>query len=107
MRCPECGYKSKTLDTREYRKNPGVMRRKECLRCRHRFRSFEINEADYTMMLANKKVMDEIASVIERREYGPVGDVLRTMQEGGRGTECIPQGYNNRGANRNDAYAIR
>lgn len=66
MKCPECGYKSKTLDTREYRKKPGVMRRKECLKCGHRYNSYEIYEAEYNKMLANNQVIDEISGMILR-----------------------------------------
>ena len=73
MRCPKCAGKSKTLDTREYRGSPTIMRRHKCLECGHRFRTFEIHEDEYSLMNTNNKFVNEIVGMmrsVEKRYEG-------------------------------------
>ncbi len=42
MRCPECGcLEDKVIDSRAVKDDVGVRRRRECLRCGHRFTTYE------------------------------------------------------------------
>lgn len=45
MKCPACGYsENKVLDTRSTDEDTSVRRRRECLRCQHRFTTYETIE---------------------------------------------------------------
>ena len=45
MKCPFCGYEDhKVLDSRPAREGDAIRRRRECLRCRRRFTTFEESE---------------------------------------------------------------
>lgn len=42
MECPACGYaESKVVDSRPYMDNREIKRRRECLKCGHRFSTYE------------------------------------------------------------------
>lgn len=43
MRCPACGYEdSKVIDSRPVEESNSIKRRRECLRCRARFTTYEV-----------------------------------------------------------------
>lgn len=46
MRCPYCGYvESKVIDSRPTEENNAIRRRRECLKCKRRFTTYEKIEA--------------------------------------------------------------
>ena len=46
MRCPYCGFtESKVIDSRPTEENNSIRRRRECLRCKKRFTTYEKIEA--------------------------------------------------------------
>jgi transcriptional repressor NrdR len=46
MKCPMCGYNdSKVIDSRPVEENDSIRRRRECLKCQHRFTTYEVIEA--------------------------------------------------------------
>ena len=43
MKCPVCGYEdSKVIDSRPIEENNSIKRRRECVRCKRRFSTYEI-----------------------------------------------------------------
>ena len=51
MKCPACGYsENKVLDTRSAEEDTSVRRRRECLRCQHRFTTYETVESTPMMV---------------------------------------------------------
>lgn len=54
MRCPACGHEEdKVVDSRATKENSAVRRRRECLRCGHRFTTYEYIE--HTPVMVVKK----------------------------------------------------
>ena len=48
IRCPECDCKyTVVVDSRRNSKQQTIRRRRECQRCHHRFRTYEVREADF------------------------------------------------------------
>ena len=46
MKCPNCGCEdSKVIDSRPVEENNSIRRRRECLKCGHRFTTYEIVES--------------------------------------------------------------
>ena len=46
MRCPRCGHEEdRVIDSRAVRDGKGVRRRRECLKCGHRFTTYEYVDA--------------------------------------------------------------
>jgi len=52
MKCPYCGHEEdKVVDSRSAREGRGVRRRRECLKCRERFTTFEyIEKVELTVL---------------------------------------------------------
>ena len=46
MNCTKCGKKTKVIDSRTTQKR-GVKRRRECVRCKHRFTTHEMVDRNY------------------------------------------------------------
>lgn len=70
MRCPGCGHlEDKVLDSRAAREGAAVRRRRECLNCGRRFRTYE--QVDETALMVVKKD--------GRREPFDRGKILRGM----------------------------
>lgn len=45
MRCPKCGFEnSKVIDSRPTEETSSIRRRRECLKCKHRFTTYEYME---------------------------------------------------------------
>ncbi len=54
MRCPACGHEEdKVVDSRATKENSAVRRRRECLKCGHRFTTYEYIE--HTPVMVVKK----------------------------------------------------
>ena len=52
MKCPFCGYlEDKVVDSRESREGDAIRRRRECLKCEHRFTTYEQIERDILMVI--------------------------------------------------------
>lgn len=54
MNCPKCGYyESKVVDSRNVDEYNSIRRRRECLKCRNRFTTYE--KIEYTPIIVIKK----------------------------------------------------
>ena len=54
MNCPKCGYyESKVVDSRNVDEYNSIRRRRECLKCRNRFTTYE--KIRYTPIIVIKK----------------------------------------------------
>lgn len=52
MRCPKCGNQDdKVIDSRASREGQAIRRRRECLKCGHRFTTYEQIERDILMVI--------------------------------------------------------
>lgn len=48
IRCPECGCKyTFVVDSRKNSQQEAIRRRRQCQRCQHRFRTYEVREIDF------------------------------------------------------------
>lgn len=56
MKCPYCGYvESKVVDSRPTDESERIRRRRECLRCEHRFTTYEIIETTPLVVIKKDK----------------------------------------------------
>lgn len=75
MRCPECGcLEDKVIDSRAVKDDSGVRRRRECLKCAHRFTTYESIIRDGLKVVKRNTVRedfdpDKIRSGIENACY--------------------------------------
>ena len=54
MKCPFCGFEEdRVVDSRSVREGTGVRRRRECLRCKERFTTYEYVEKVELMVMKN------------------------------------------------------
>jgi transcriptional repressor NrdR len=54
MKCPFCGFEEdRVVDSRSVREGTGVRRRRECLRCKERFTTYEYVEKVELMIMKN------------------------------------------------------
>ncbi|MBI5868209.1 MAG: transcriptional repressor NrdR [candidate division Zixibacteria bacterium] len=54
MKCPFCGFEEdRVVDSRSVREGTGVRRRRECLRCKERFTTYEYVEKVELMVVKN------------------------------------------------------
>lgn len=77
MRCPFCGYlNNRVIDSRESRKNLSIRRRRECLKCKKRFTTYEkIEEIPYMVVkkdgsrqpFDSKKLLRGLLKACEKR----------------------------------------
>lgn len=52
MRCPKCGcVEDKVIDSRSSREGTTIRRRRECLKCSHRFTTYEVIERQGLMVI--------------------------------------------------------
>jgi transcriptional repressor NrdR len=55
MRCPKCGcLDDKVIDSRSSREGATIRRRRECLKCEHRFTTYEEIEKPATLMVLKR-----------------------------------------------------
>ena len=87
MRCPKCGIdEDKVLDSRSARDGAAIRRRRECMKCGHRFTTYEEIDRDEVLVIkrdGSRQVFDrsKVDKAI-RRACGkrPVSDEqIRTM----------------------------
>ena len=81
MRCPYCGYlNDRVVDSRETREGDSIRRRRECLKCSHRFTSYErIDEIPFMVVKKNGqrerfqrgKILGGLLRACEKRSISP------------------------------------
>ena len=57
MNCPNCGSLTCVLDSR--RINDATRRRRECIKCKHKFTTYEVNENRYSVIKKMIEVVKE------------------------------------------------
>ena len=77
MRCPFCGYKEdKVVDSRAIQTDTAIRRRRECIKCRKRFTTYEYIEESPLMVVKKdgqrqpfdrKKILSGIMKACEKR----------------------------------------
>lgn len=76
MKCPYCGYEeSKVIDSRPTEEGEKIRRRRECLKCRKRFTTYEIIET--LPIVVVKK--DKSRQVFDRTKL--IGGMLRACEK--------------------------
>jgi transcriptional repressor NrdR len=81
MRCPKCGGQDdKVIDSRASREGATIRRRRECLRCAHRFTTYEEIEHEGLMVLkhdgrheefSKEKLLAGIKKACQKRPISP------------------------------------
>src|SRR5438552_13327746 len=62
MRCPKCGCQDdKVIDSRASREGATIRRRRECIRCKHRFTTYEEVERARLMVLKRDGTREEFS----------------------------------------------
>jgi transcriptional repressor NrdR len=90
MRCPKCGaQEDKVIDSRAWKDGAVIRRRRECLKCEHRFTTYEEIEREDIRVLKRdgryepfdkRKLVSGIEKACEKRPISP--EVLhRTVEE--------------------------
>jgi transcriptional repressor NrdR len=77
VRCPACGHEEdKVVDSRATKENSAVRRRRECLRCAHRFTTYEYIEHTPVMVVkkdgrrerySREKILNGLLRACEKR----------------------------------------
>ncbi len=77
MRCPSCGHEEdKVVDSRSTKEGSAVRRRRECLKCRHRFTTYEYIEQTPVMVVkkdgrrepfSREKILNGLLRACEKR----------------------------------------
>ena len=79
MRCPFCGSSSsKVIDSRASKSQMAIRRRRQCLRCKHRFTTYERREELFVIvkrdgrreLFDRQKVLNGITRACEKRPVG-------------------------------------
>lgn len=81
MRCPKCGcLDDRVVDSRASREGATIRRRRECLRCGHRFTTYEEIERDTLMVIkrdgrreefSREKLLAGLNKAIQKRPISP------------------------------------
>ena len=81
MRCPKCGGQDdKVIDSRASREGSTIRRRRECLKCAHRFTTYEEIEREGLMIIkrdgrreefSKEKLLSGIRKACQKRPIGP------------------------------------
>ena len=100
MRCPKCGSRDdKVIDSRQSRDASSIRRRRECLKCKYRFTTYEeIERSDLRVVKRNRthepfdrrKLAASIAKAFEKRSTSlitledMVEEIVHELETGGR-----------------------
>src|SRR5437868_9929445 len=100
MRCPKCGSRDdKVIDSRQSRDSSSIRRRRECLKCKYRFTTYEeIERSDLRVVKSNRthepfdrrKLASSIAKAFEKRSTSLlvleqlVDDIVHEIETHGR-----------------------
>ena len=81
MRCPKCGGQDdKVIDSRGSREGSTIRRRRECLKCSHRFTTYEEIEHEGLMVIkrdgrreefSKEKLLSGLRKACQKRPIGP------------------------------------
>src|SRR5271165_224180 len=81
MRCPKCGcQEDKVVDSRASREGATIRRRRECIKCQHRFTTYEEIERDGLLVLkrdgrheefSREKLLSGIRKACQKRPVSP------------------------------------
>ena len=100
MRCPKCGSRDdKVIDSRQSRDSSSIRRRRECLKCKYRFTTYEeIERSDLRVVKRDRthepfdrrKLAASIAKAFEKRSTSlltleeMVDEIVHELETGGR-----------------------
>jgi transcriptional repressor NrdR len=100
MRCPRCGSRDdKVIDSRQSRDASSIRRRRECLKCKYRYTTYEeIERSDLRVVKRNRthepfdrrKLAASIAKAFEKRSTSlltledMVDEIVHELETGGR-----------------------
>lgn len=100
MRCPRCGSRDdKVIDSRQSRDASSIRRRRECLKCKYRFTTYEeVERSDLRVVKRNRthepfdrrKLAASIAKAFEKRSTSlltleeVVDEIVHELETGGR-----------------------
>src|SRR6266508_1677534 len=100
MRCPKCGSRDdKVIDSRQSRDGSSIRRRRECLKCKYRFTTYEeIERSDLRVVKRDRthepfdrrKLAASIAKAFEKRSTSlltledMVDEIVHELETGGR-----------------------
>jgi transcriptional repressor NrdR len=100
MRCPKCGSRDdKVIDSRQSRDNTSIRRRRECLKCKYRFTTYEeIERSDLRVVKRDRthesfdrrKLVGSIAKAFEKRSISLVAleqvvdEIVHDLETSGR-----------------------
>ncbi len=100
MRCPKCGSRDdKVIDSRQSRDASSIRRRRECMKCKYRFTTYEeIERSDLRVVKRNRthepfdrrKLATSIAKAFEKRSTSlltledVVDEIVHELETGGR-----------------------
>ncbi len=100
MRCPKCGSRDdKVIDSRQSRDSSSIRRRRECLKCKYRFTTYEeIERSDLRVVKRDRthepfdrrKLAASIAKAFEKRSTSlltleeMVDEIVHELETSGR-----------------------
>ncbi len=100
MRCPKCGSRDdKVIDSRQSRDGSSIRRRRQCLKCKYRYTTYEeIERSDLRVIKSNRthepfdrrKLAGSIAKAFEKRSASlltledMVDQIVHELETGGR-----------------------
>jgi len=100
MRCPKCGSRDdKVIDSRQSRDGSSIRRRRQCLKCKYRYTTYEeIERSDLRVIKSNRehepfdrrKLAASIAKAFEKRSASlltleeMVDEIVHELETGGR-----------------------
>src|SRR5262245_36630561 len=100
MRCPKCGSRDdKVIDSRQSRDGSSIRRRRECLKCKYRFTTYEeIERSDLRVVKRDRthepfdrrKLAGSIAKAFEKRSASlltledTVDEIVHELETSGR-----------------------
>jgi len=100
MRCPKCGSRDdKVIDSRQSRDSSSIRRRRECLKCKYRFTTYEeIERSDLRVVKRDRthepfdrrKLVSSVAKAFEKRSVSlvtleqVVDDIVHDLETSGR-----------------------
>ena len=100
MRCPKCGSRDdKVIDSRQSRDGSSIRRRRQCLKCKYRYTTYEeIERSDLRVVKSNRthepfdrrKLAGSIAKAFEKRSASlltledMVDQIVHELETGGR-----------------------
>jgi transcriptional repressor NrdR len=100
MRCPKCGSRDdKVIDSRQSRDSSSIRRRRECLKCKYRFTTYEeVERSDLRVVKRDRtheafdrrKLVSSVAKAFEKRSVSLVtleqlvDDIVHDLETSGR-----------------------